>query len=35
VAPAGGGSGDAMLRSLNGHVAANLDNGAVEVWICG
>jgi AsmA protein len=27
---AGGGSGDAMLRSLNGHVAANLDNGAVE-----
>jgi AsmA protein len=27
---AGRGSGDAMLRSLNGHVAANLDNGAVE-----
>ena len=27
---AGGGSGDVMLRSLNGHVAANLDNGAVE-----
>jgi len=22
--------GDAMLRSINGHVAANLDNGAVE-----
>ena len=27
---AGSGSGDAMLRSLSGHVAANLDNGAVE-----
>ena len=27
---AGRGSGNAMLRSLNGHVAANLDNGAVE-----
>jgi AsmA protein len=27
---AGGASGDVMLRSLNGHVAANLDNGAVE-----
>jgi AsmA protein len=27
---AGGGAGDAMLRSLHGHVAASLDNGAVE-----
>jgi AsmA protein len=27
---AGRGSGDAMLRSLDGHVAANLDNGALE-----
>jgi AsmA protein len=27
---AGSGSGDAMLHSLSGHVAANLDNGAVE-----
>ncbi len=27
---AGRGSGDAMLRSLSGHVAANLDDGAVE-----
>ena len=27
---AGSGSGDAMLRGLSGHVAANLDNGAVE-----
>ncbi|MBS0580101.1 MAG: AsmA family protein [Proteobacteria bacterium] len=26
----GSGSGDAMLRSLNGHVAANVDGGAVE-----
>jgi AsmA protein len=27
---AGVGAGDAMLRSLHGHVEANLDNGAVE-----